>query len=97
MTAQQHKYTVAATVTENVARVGRITLLPQDEAVEVEYEIGEETGGVFTQTDRKVVRIEYAAIDPSPTLTTLQDLESKALTYGAAQGLYPAGAQENVP
>lgn len=101
---KQHKYTSAVQVTENVARVATISIkpntpgttaggLPTVGVVEIIYEIGEETGGIFTRTDTKIATIAIEDL-PTNTETAVLDLESKALAYGEAQGIYPPGDEE---
>ena len=96
MAAKQHKYTASVQVTENVARVIHIMMMPQQELVEITYAIGEETGGTFVQTDTRSRIVSYATL-PAAVQTVLQDLETRALTYGVAQALFPAGTEEDVP
>ena len=96
--ADQHKYTVAAVVTENVARVQTITLHPNAPTpiVEVSFVIGEEVAGVFTQTDTKTLSKNYSELGAA-LRAVLDDLEDKALAAGASAGLFPAGANEDIP
>lgn len=100
--AVQHKYTSPVQVTENVARVEAIILRPnvvrngQIGVVEITYVIGEETGGNFTQTDQKLVSLDYTSL-PAGTQTTLATLESQALTYGENNAVFPAGSEEAIP
>lgn len=100
--ADQHKYTSAVQVTENVARVEHITLLPNIPGngrlgrIEVVYAIGEETGGTFTQTDHKILTLDYGDVSAA-IQTTLDDLEDKALIAGENNGIYPAGSNETIP
>lgn len=96
--ADQHKYTVDVTVTENTARVQSLTLRPSSSEpfVEVVFAIGEENAGTFTQTDTKVLRKLYSEL-PAPLLAVLDDLEDKALAAGETDGFFPAGANEAIP
>lgn len=105
--ATQHKYTVTQQVTENVARVAAIVIGPNVRTrdsngievfgqLSVTFEIGEETGGVFTRTGSADASVAIADL-PAQTQTDIATLESRALTYGENQGLFPAGSQEPVP
>lgn len=103
--ADQHKYTVDVTVTENTARVRSIHLRPNADPtqgverlgmVEVSFEIGEENGGNFVVTDTKTLSLEYHTLGAA-LLATLDDLEDKALSAGTSNGIFPAGTSEPIP
>lgn len=94
--AVQHKYTTPVQVTENVARVSAIIFNPQTGLIDVVWSIGEEVGGVFTQTDTKRRTFNYDDL-PSGLQSTFDSLEATALTFGENQGLYPEGSQEPTP
>lgn len=96
--ADQHKYTVDVTVTENAARIHTITLRPNHPQpfVEVVFYIGEDDAGTFTRTDTKVLSVLYADLS-APLLAVLDDLEDKALSAGQSDGLFPAGSNEVIP
>lgn len=94
--SQQHRYTAAEVVTQNVGRAEQIILRPGHATVEVVYAIGEENAGVFVENEKAHRLVAYADL-PAPVRAVLEDLETKALSYGVTSGALPAGAVEPVP
>ena len=104
--AKQHRFDVDQTETKNVGRCVTISYYPHRTAarlnpedprtpgmVEAVFEIGEETGGVFTVRETQVVQRAFDDL-PAGLQTTFDSLETTALNFGESSGILPSGTEE---
>lgn len=92
--AKQHRYTAPENITVDVGRLASINI-HFNSRVDLTYILGVESGGIFTEESRVIRSIAWANV-PAGVQTTLDELETKGLTYGVTEGVLAAGAEEIV-